>query len=526
MFTGEFDLDIWLEAKKVPAKAAVPSLSTPAKKETKKKKVKGKRSKGDLTKELMLKEYVEESIKAQSLQSAIFNTVKTHPFIGSVLQCMNILYTHRLDTAGISFNNDLKRWDLAINPYYFCKRLKPEHRKAILLHEIYHIIHKHPMRVPFMKISPNKTRLMNIAMDMSINQYIKDIPDGCSECPPRGPGGGGYCSNEDCCGRSIHVKDFTDYDEKTSKTTPWTELQAAEFYYEKMLERLTDPEDGEVQLTVNGKAVVGQKGGKQNSQGKSMGSAGGGASSVDLPDTIDVHDWGSTGGEEGDMLDATEDLMKRAMYKQDFSFDDLPGAVKDLMEHIKVRRAELNYRALILLAMRASLPSNVRKHSWTRKSKRFGNKAPGTRNGSQPKLEMFIDTSGSISVEEATEFLEITDEFLKVGARQCHLNMFHTRNYYSEKYKMGQGLDKDAWQSGGTCLNESFTLIAKKRPDLSVFLTDGYYSDIDVEAMVGPAGKFPMTVFIISKDGNEKHPFYERDWAVTVKIPSESTRGS
>ena len=142
------------------------------------------RSKEDLTKELMEMEFVEDQVKKHDLQTSIFEISKTYPFLGSVMQCMNITYTHIIPTAGVSFNNDLKRWDMFINPFYFCKKLSPDNRRAVVLHEIYHIIHKHPLRLPMIQLPPQKRRLMNIAMDMSINQYIKGLPCGCSECPP------------------------------------------------------------------------------------------------------------------------------------------------------------------------------------------------------------------------------------------------------------------------------------------------------------------------------------------------------
>ena len=465
------------------------------------------RSNADLTKDLLNEEFVSDLQKKHDLQTAIFQLSKTHPFLGSVMQCMNISYTHILPTAGVSFNNDLKRWDLSINPFFFCKKLSPDNRKAVLLHEIYHIIHKHPFRVPFTTMGAQKRDLMNRAMDMAINQYISDLPKGCKECSPSVTNGMKFyeCENENCPGSAIFVEDFSDIDSK-GNTVKWEKLKAFEFYYEKLLSKLNDSNKEEEDKTKQGE---GSADGVGTSQGTGSGLPGG---------TIDIHNWDDS-SDEKDVLDATEDLMKRAMIKQGLSYTDLPAAIKDLLSHIDTRRAELNYKAIILMAMKSSLPSNVRKHSWTRKSRRFGNKAPGNKNASQPKLEIFIDTSGSISVEEANEFLNIVDEFLKVGARQCHLNMFHTSNYYSKKYAVGLRPKADEFQSGGTCLKESLTLICKKKPDLSIFLTDGCYSDVDVESMVGIGGKVPRTVFIISKDGSERHPFAKRDWARTVKIP-------
>lgn len=444
----------------------------------------------------------------QGLQTAIFSTTKTNPFMGSVLQCMNITYSHMLPTAGVMFNPELKRWDLLINPYFFCRKMNDKQRKAVLLHELYHITHKHPLRVPFMKLSSHKRQLMNIAMDMSINQYIKDLPDGCPECPPRKPGEpGGQCDNEDCCGSGIFLRDFFDINKKTGKQTPWPARAPAEEYYEKLMTRFKDPDPQD-----------GQGEGQDEGQGQGQGNAGGGAATGDMPGTHDVHHWDGS-GEERDMLEATEDLVKRAMVKSRFGHDDVPGHIKDLLEHIKMRKNELDYKRIIMQAMKSSLPANFRVKSWTRKSRRFGNKAPGSRNGEQPKLDIFADSSGSISTEELNEFLDIVDEFLKIGARSCMLNLFHTNNYYREKYKRGERLDAGKVQSGGTCLEDSFDVIAKNRPDLAIFITDGYYSNIDEKRLVGANGKFPNTVFIISKDGTEDHPFKDRSWAKTVKIP-------
>jgi predicted metal-dependent peptidase len=446
------------------------------------------------------KEAVSPAEMKQCLQTCIYETTKSHPFMGAILQIMNISFSHQLPTAGVMFNSEVKRWDLIINPYFFCKKLEKKHRKAVLLHELYHITHKHPLRIPFIKLSVHKRQLMNIAMDMSINQFIKDLPDGCPQCPPKNSGQ--QCQNPDCCGSGIFLKDFYDTDDKTGKQIPWQDRREAEYYYSKLLERFDDPDPSN-----NG-----------DGDGEGQGNAGGGADTGDLPDTTDVHHWDGS-SDENEMLEATEDLVKRAQVKSRFGYDELPGHIKELLEHIKTRKAELNYKAILLAAMKASLPANFRVKSWTRKSRRFGNKAPGSKNGEQPKLENFIDTSGSISIEEANEFLDIVDEFLKIGARKCMLNMFHTSNYYREEYKRGQRINREDIQSGGTCLEDSIESIAKHRPDLAIILTDGHYSDVDEKKFVGQNGNFPNTVFIISKDGTTDHPFKNRKWARTVKIP-------
>jgi predicted metal-dependent peptidase len=390
-----------------------------------------------------------------------------------------------------------------INPFFFCRKLNKDQRKAILLHELAHITNKHPLRVPFMKISSRKRMIMNIAADMAINQYIKHLPTGCQQCPPHDSGQ--PCPNEMCPGRCIDVKDFFDEDLKTRVKTPWKDNQTMEFYYQKLITRFDDPDDDQKQ---------------QGKNGQGQGNAGGGADSKDLPQTIDEHMWDGT--EEKDMLDATEDLIKRAMVKQKLDYSDLPGNIRELLQDIKARRAELDYRGLINSAIKKHASGHERKHSWTRKSKRFGNKAPGTKVGDLPKLNFYIDTSGSISIEEANEFLEIVDGFLKVGSRKCRLNLFSDDNYYSEDYKLGNRLDRGMIKMGGTCLEGSLRDIASRKPDLAVFLTDGCYSDIDVESWLAPTQKFPQCVFIISKGGTTEHPL--RRLGDTILIPGDKKR--
>lgn len=457
------------------------------------------RSKKDITKELIEREMVDEETKKRDLQMAIFDLSKTYSFFGAVMQCMNITYTHILPTAGVQFNSDLKRWDMFLNPFFFCKKLTSNQRIAVLLHEIYHISHKHPFRLNMSSLPSSRRELMNIAMDMSINQYIKGLPNGCDACKQSKNVQTVICTNELCPGHAIDITSF--YDEVDDKKIAWDKLQPAEYYYQKLLTKLTDND-----------------GNNSDSVGNLMSEVPLDALGSDNS-TIDVHDWNSS-VEEKDMLDATEELMKRAMIKENFSFDKLPGSVKELLQYIEKRNAELNYKAIIMMAMKLSLPSNTRKYTWSRKSRRFGSKAPGTTVGSQPKLEIFIDTSGSISITEANQFLDIIDEFLKVGAKQCHLNMFHTSNYYSKPYKLGERIKEGDFQMGGTCLKDSMSVIAKKRPDLSIFLTDGYFCDVNVESIISRNDKFPKTVFIISKNGNVKHPFTNREWARTVKIPN------
>ena len=429
----------------------------------------------------------------QCLQTGIWELSKNYEFLGAVLQCMNINYTYHLPvpTAGVHFDNDQKKWIMGIHPEFFCRKLNADQRVAILLHEMSHITNKHPIRVPFLKIAPDKRMWMNIAADLAINQYIKNLPKGCQQCPSTDERMIGVpCTNKMCPGHAMLVEDFYDMDDKGNRK-PWPKNQTMEFYYEKLIQRAKD---------------LNYDSSNQDSDGEGDGK----------PKEFDSHNWGE-GGEESDMLDATEELVKRAMIKSSMEYDELPGSVKELLEDIESRRSELNYKALILQAIKRSATGADRKHTYSRKSKRFGCYAPGTKDGDLPKLDMYIDSSGSISIQEGNEFLDIVDNFLKAGSRKCNLNLFHTRNYYRKPYKLKARLDNRDWESGGTCLEDSMRTIAQTRPDLAIILTDGYYGDVEVEKWLPNGVKFSQCLFIISRDGTVDHPL--KRLGNTIKIP-------
>jgi predicted metal-dependent peptidase len=227
-------------------------------------------------------------------------------------------------------------------------------------------------------------------------------------------------------------------------------------------------------------------------------------------------------GEEKDMIEATEDLVKRAMIKARLSYDELDGKFKELLKDIESRKAQLNYKALILAAIKKSASGHERKHTWTRKSRRYGNKAPGTKEGDLPKLSFFIDTSGSISIEEGNEFLNVVDEFLKIGSRKCWLNLFNTTTYYKNEYRLGNRVKREEWMSGGTDLEDSMKNILDNKPDLAVIVTDGCYGNVEVEKWMKANDSFPQCLFIISKDGTKDHPL--KRLGCTIQIPQMGKR--
>ena len=127
----------------------------------------------------------------QLLENAITHILKVYPFYGGMLQCLTISWGEYIPTLGVMYNPEKKTWQLLINTKFFVEELCDgienqegkkisglEARIAILLHEIYHILHKHPIRYNELVTEDNaRNRMMfNFAADLAINQLIKNIP--------------------------------------------------------------------------------------------------------------------------------------------------------------------------------------------------------------------------------------------------------------------------------------------------------------------------------------------------------------
>jgi len=241
----------------------------------------------------------------QALQTALFALSKTHAFFAGILESLDITYSNQLPTAGIAFDSNGKKWNLLINPVFFCKKLGEgeegvKARISILLHELYHITHKHLTRAMFMKLTPQLRTLMNVAMDMEINQYIQNLPEGCAQCPSEVDAeAGAKCENEMCPGYAINVAKYHDID-ANGKQVPWERLKAFEYYYYKLAEKFKE-------LSSNSESDGKGEGG-EGDPSKSKGDG------KHLPKEFDSHEWGSSAN-EGEMMDATEELVKRAMQK-------------------------------------------------------------------------------------------------------------------------------------------------------------------------------------------------------------------
>jgi predicted metal-dependent peptidase len=399
-----------------------------------------------------------ETDKKNALQNAIYKLTLSEAFYGNLLQELTIKYTMQVPTAGITFNQKASQYEVYIYPQFFLS-LTNEQRVATFQHEVLHFTNKHLFRLPFLdaNIADEDKKLYNIAGDMAINQFIRDLPKGC-----------------------VDVAQW-----KLDDGSAFPTFQNMETYNE----------------LIKSEKQKQKKNGKDQGEGKGGDKTKGNVNEqMDKYREFDKHMWDSLDEEtKKKMLEEAKKLIKRTVEKTSYSHSIVPDSVKDLLDEIDKLSFGINYKQILKAVLKRTVCSSDREGTWKRPNKRYGVYSPGTRVGNLPNLSMFVDTSGSISVNEMNEFFNIISGFLKVGSRHCFLGLWHTALYYKKKFKLNGQLMKEDLQSGGTDITPAMLDIKKTNPNLAIILTDGYFGECNVKIT-------SEIIFIISKGGNKDHP--------------------
>jgi predicted metal-dependent peptidase len=370
-------------------------------------------------------------------------------FLGGLLQSIKIDFSFEIPTACIYYKAKYKQFQIEINPTFF-RQFTPRQRGALLLHEIYHMLFSHMNRAPLL---PNH-RLANIAADMTINQLIDNLP---------------------------FIK------EDLPKTKGFQPISVEAYGFEKNLTM-----EQYYRLLVDKKNEEEDKKDKEDGEGGSGDGEGG--------DLLDDHEKWDSNVDEGEMLDAVEDVIKRTMNKTSYTHSNLPSFVQDILNKIESRRGVLQWKSVLRVFIKKTVTGIDKENTRTRPNKRYGYQAPGLKLGELPKLNIYIDTSGSISTVELNEFLDEVDEILKCGMRNVNVCLWHTSLYSVNKYKKGnRNSIGEKVQSGGTDFEECAKHIMKTKPDAVVVLTDLFWSNTTTQI------DSPV-LYVVSKGGAAQPP--------------------
>lgn len=378
----------------------------------------------------------------QDFENTVLSLLSVRPFYGIMVQQLNVSIIQGFPTAGINYDTKYRKFNLYLGPDFMAS-LSENERGAVIIHELQHITHKHV----FYDVVKLEQKRFNIAMDLVINQNIADLPK-----------------------EALLVENFKD-----KHGNPFPLNKTTEEYYD-LLDGAehTNPETGE-------------------------------RTPVEMLGEFDEHNWEEVDKEEA--TKAAKALIDRTVEKTSSTFSSSKNEtiVKDLQinKHLSNKISELlsslNYKQLLAYAIKRSMPCRDKQGTWTRPNRRFGYSAQGKKHALKPRVKFLLDTSGSISVKEFDEAMGHCNKILEVLQAQCDVSFFHTNVYGNQKMKKGKKIDFSALESGGTELKPVIEDINKSSHDLFIVITDGCYSDVDLETK-------KKIIFLISKSGNTEHP--------------------
>lgn len=298
--------------------------------------------------------------KAQSLSKISKELMLKEPYYGFFLIMLNKVWRKDLPTAGVSKHNI--NYQLAINEEFWTG-LSDDHKMGLLKHELLHIAFGH--LVSFSSFSNKK--LANVAMDMEINQYIEAswLPEG-----------------------GINIDDYAELnlDRKAG----------CRYYYDQLL-RLQDEKE------------------KNGSTGdQAMDNLLDNIANGDIPDH-------STWEEFEDMSEAEKKLIEKQVQKilQDAKEQtikkrgNVPGEIEGLIVLDEVTKAKFDWKGYLRRFTGTSTKIFTKKIR--RKENYRYEDNPGLKIKMRQHMLLAIDTSGSVSNAELTEFMNEIHHIHKAG---------------------------------------------------------------------------------------------------------------
>jgi predicted metal-dependent peptidase len=383
------------------------------------------------------------------LEAPIYGLSKLDSLKAHIIQEIPITLSQSVPTAWLRWNPKLNCFKIEINPEFF-NNITAENRIAILEHEMAHFINGHPFR-DFVTKEQDKM-LVNFAMDLAINCYIKNLPQGC-----------------------LYVEMFTD---KNGKPFP------PYLRYEEYLDLL--------------KATL------PPSKGGNRGEDKGRHPNEDVydkyvPGKEDDHDFYAGEAENRSKLQEADRIIRRSLDKISSAFSkEQAKRVKELLEYIAASLRKLNTKELFKQALRRSVVKSERESTYNRPNRRVGYVAPGTRAASVPQLDLYVDTSGSMSVNELRRLVSLMYKLCGASAPNANLFLWHTSIYHKQKFNKLTQFNDIPWEQGGTDCTDAIKSFNKRNTDLTVILTDGHY---DSDAL--PKGN---NIIWVITDKQSPHP--------------------
>jgi predicted metal-dependent peptidase len=416
-----------------------------------------------------------------TLSKAAKDLMLKEPYYGHFLIMLNKYWSTRVPTAGVSKMNI--NYQLEINTDFWAK-LTENHRLGILKHELLHIAFGH-LSIVF-KFSDRK--LANIAMDMEINQYIENgwlpgdeytkeefdaLVTSVRERIAAGKANGSLTDEqiaiiaEEIPSRGIMIDDYPELNLDTKA--------GSRYYYDK----LKEAKDKKDKTGTCGSPGMDQLL-DQLEDGKG------------LPDH-------STWDDFENMSEAEEKLINKQLQKLLSDAKEqtikkrgtIPGEIEGLIEIDEIIPPKFDWRGYIRRF--TGISTKVFTKKIRRKENRRFSDNPGLKIKMRQHMLLAIDTSGSVSNDELTEFMNEIHHIYKAGVDitiiQCDTTIKSIEPYKGEH-------DLKVVGRGGT---EFDPVIEYFNEHLRDYTSLVYFTDGECSTRVTPKGQ---TLWVISEQSS------------------------
>jgi predicted metal-dependent peptidase len=118
----------------------------------------------------------ETRVKKYNLNKDIYHLLKDEPYFALLSRQLDKRPTTSIPTAGIKYDKDRVQYEIVYNPEFFAG-LSSEHKKWVLMHELYHASLGH---TEYRQLEFVPKKLANAAMDLAINSLpnmVHSAPD-------------------------------------------------------------------------------------------------------------------------------------------------------------------------------------------------------------------------------------------------------------------------------------------------------------------------------------------------------------
>lgn len=370
----------------------------------------------------MIKEHIRilEEVSKSSIDLLLKEPFYSHFF--STLNKEVVSENSNIETMAVGLSN--KSFVLYINPVFWDNKLASRaHRYGVIKHEVLHLVFKHLIVYD----STLDQRLLNIAMDLVVNQYIESnqLPEG-----------------------SILLSTFPElnlfYD------------QTHIYYYEKLNSLLKDIES--------------KQGLCDSISAKNLNSISIKSNGLERHRLWDVIS--KLGKTEKSVLDyQINNLLNIARNKTSLkSYGELPAGVKLYLDNIFIKEEQLvNWKRILKLFSESSSKTYL-KNTLKRPSRRYGTN-PGIKIKRKQKLLVAIDTSGSIDDSEYTDFFS---ELLHIYRTGAEIRVVECDARIQNKYDFKGIAPKLVHGGGGTSFDPPIKYVNTEfECDGLIYFTDG-----------------------------------------------------